>query len=59
MSEPVNLNRFRKTRAKAEAKAQAAENRVRFGLSKGQKQLEAAQRERAASIVDQAKRDKE
>jgi hypothetical protein len=59
MSEPVNLNRFRKSRAKADAKAQAAENRVKFGLSKAQKTANAARRDQAASVVDQAKIEKD
>lgn len=59
MSEPVNLNRFRKARAKAGAKAQAAENRVKFGQTKARKTLEAALRDKAASAVDQARREKD
>ena len=57
MSEPVNLNRFRKARSKADAKTQASENRVKFGLTKTQKKLEAALRDKAASNLDSAKRD--
>lgn len=34
MVEPINLNRARKARAKADAKVKAAENRVTFGLAK-------------------------
>ena len=36
MAEPINLNRARKARAKAADKAQASENRVRFGRTKAQ-----------------------
>ncbi|MDQ0462297.1 hypothetical protein QO010_000045 [Caulobacter ginsengisoli] len=57
MSEPVNLNRFRKAKAKSAAKTQASENRVKFGLTKAQKKLEAALRDKAASNLDSAKRD--
>ena len=35
----VNLNKARKTRARADSKVQAAENRVRFGRSKQDKTL--------------------
>ena len=35
---PINLNRARKARARAAAKAQADENAVRFGLTKGERQ---------------------
>jgi hypothetical protein len=34
MAEILNLNKARKSKAKAGAKADAAENRVRFGRSK-------------------------
>lgn len=37
MAEIVNLNRFRKAKAKADALAAAAENRVRFGRSKAER----------------------
>ncbi len=57
MSDPVNLNRFRKAKAKAGAKTQAAENRVKFGQTKAQKQLETALRDKAASKLDSAKRE--
>ncbi len=53
----VNLNRAKKARTKADAKAKAAENRVAFGRTKGEKaatKLEAAKAERA---LDGAKRE--
>lgn len=59
MSQPVNLNRFRKAKAKADARTQAVENRARFGQTKAQKKLEAALRDKAASAVDQAKLDRD
>jgi hypothetical protein len=34
MGDVVNLNKFRKTRDRRTAETRAAENRVRFGLSK-------------------------
>lgn len=57
MSEPVNLNRFRKARARAERKAQAAENAVKFGRTKAEKELEKARAEKASSTVEQHKLD--
>jgi hypothetical protein len=36
VSKVVNLNKFRKQKARAEADKQAAENRVRFGRSKAE-----------------------
>ena len=57
MSDPVNLNRFRKAKAKAEAKVQAAENRVKFGRAKAEKSLADARRDKAARDLDGKKRD--
>ena len=41
MSKPVNLNRFRKEKARAVKKARADENAVKFGRTKAQKDAEA------------------
>lgn len=40
MNDPVNLNRFRKARKKLADQKQAAENRVRFGRTKAERQME-------------------
>ena len=37
MVEPVNFNRFKKQKVRAEKKARADENSVKFGLTKSQK----------------------
>ena len=42
MSDPVNLNRFRKARAKVESVKQAEENRTRFGRTRAQRDLDKA-----------------
>lgn len=47
MSKVVNLNQFRKRKAREAAAAQAAENRVKFGRTKAQKQLDAQARREA------------
>lgn len=57
MTAPVNLNRFRKARAKADDKARAAENRVAFGRTKAEKDLADARREKAARALDAKKRE--
>ena len=57
MTEPINLNRARKARAAAGAKAKAAENRVRFGRSKAETSLAKLQAERARRALDQARRE--
>jgi len=54
---PINLNKARKAKARADAVAQAAENRARFGRTKAQKQAEAADAERAAQALDGRKRE--
>lgn len=56
---PVNLNKVRKTRARAEEKAKADENAVRFGRTKAQQLLEAAQAEKARDRLNQSKFDDE
>ncbi|THD81148.1 MAG: DUF4169 family protein [Phenylobacterium sp.] len=57
MAEPINLNRARKARAAADAKRQAADNRVRFGRSKAEKQASKLDAEKAARALDQTKRE--
>ena len=52
MAEPVNLNRFRKQKARAEKKARADENAVRFGRSKARKELEKARADKARRDLD-------
>jgi len=39
---PVNLNHARKAKTRAEAKAKADENAIRFGRTKAEKVLDAA-----------------
>lgn len=45
MAEIVNLNKARKQKAREAKKAKAAENRVRFGRTKSEKETQAAQRD--------------
>lgn len=52
MTEPVNLNKARKVRARAAGKQQAAQNRVRFGLTKVQKVTSAHDAARAQRELD-------
>ena len=39
MGKPVNLNRYRKEKARAEKKARADQNAVAFGRSKSEKEV--------------------
>ncbi len=57
MTQPVNLNRVRKQRARAERKARADENAIRFGRSKNEKRRDDASAEKAARDLDGHKRD--
>lgn len=57
MSEPVNLNRFRKAKAKTDAKAKAVENRVAFGRTKAEKSLADARRDKASRDLEARKRE--
>ena len=57
MADPINLNKARKTRAREDAKRQAAENRVRFGRGKAETAATKLEAERARRALDQAKRD--
>ena len=56
MTEPINLNKTRKARAKADKKAEAAQNRVRFGCTKAQRELEKAEAEKARRELDAKRR---
>ena len=52
MDDVVNLNRARKAKARSDAKAKAAENRVVFGRTAAQKAAPKAEAERAAQRLD-------
>lgn len=57
MGELVNLNRARKARDRAADRAQAIENRARFGQSKTDKARLEAERLLAAKRLDEAERE--
>jgi Domain of unknown function (DUF4169) len=52
MAPTVNLNRFRKAKKRAEAARRAAENRVLFGQTKGERQKAQAERRRREQALD-------
>ncbi|WP_306114493.1 MULTISPECIES: DUF4169 family protein [unclassified Roseovarius] len=58
MADPVNLNRFRKARARADRQARADQNAVKFGRTKAEKDIAKARADKAISRLDQHKRDK-
>jgi len=53
----INLNKARKAKAKSEAKTLAAENRVKFGRTKGQKAAAEAEADKLAREVEGHKRE--
>jgi len=57
MSKPVNLNRFRKQKARAEDKARADENAVTYGRRKSAKTLDKARADKASRDLDAHRRD--
>ncbi len=57
MAEVVNLNKARKARARADDKARAAENRVRFGRPKAETAASKLEAERARRDLDGKKRE--
>ena len=57
MAEVINLGKARKARVRAAGKAQAAENRVRFGQAKGAKAASKLEAERIRRELEGKKRD--
>ena len=52
MAEIVNLRRARKAKARSEAEAQAAQNRIEFGRTKAERKLTAAEKTLQATRLD-------
>ena len=52
MGKPVNLNRFRKEKARAERKARADRNAVAFGRTKAEKEVVKLQQEKQKRDLD-------
>ncbi|MEO0399367.1 MAG: DUF4169 family protein [Pseudomonadota bacterium] len=57
MGEVVNLNKFRKQKARAEKEAAAAENRVRHGQTKAEKRATEDDKARREQHLDGAERE--
>ena len=57
MVEPVNLNKFRKAKARAEKEQRAQENRIKHGRTKAEKARDKLQAKQQKDTVDQSKRD--
>ncbi|MFN0264269.1 DUF4169 family protein [Tepidamorphus sp. 3E244] len=57
MAEIVNLNRFRKQKARAEKDAKAEQNRVKFGRTRDEKEQARAEDDIAARRLSAHRRD--
>ncbi|MEO0548374.1 MAG: DUF4169 family protein [Pseudomonadota bacterium] len=56
MTKPINLNKVRKAKAKAEKTQKAAENRIKFGRTKAEKEQDHLTRARHKKSLDDTKR---
>ena len=56
MSQPVNLNKFRKTKGRADNSTRAEANAVKFGRTKAEKQAQVSQDKAETHRLDQHKR---
>lgn len=56
---PVNLNRFRKEKARAEDRARADANAVKHGRSKAERVLQATRNDKARRMLDAHKTQEE
>jgi hypothetical protein len=59
MAEIINLRLARKAKARDTAEKTAQANRAKFGVTKGERQIRAAEGARLTRIVDSAKLDKD
>lgn len=57
MVKPVNLNKFKKAKAKAEGKLRADQNAAFHGLTKSEKDRAKAETTRQTRVIDLSKRD--
>ena len=57
MVEPINLNKARKAKARAEKAQRAQENRIKYGRTKAQKAQDKLESARTKKSVDLSKRD--
>ena len=55
--EPINLNKFRKAKARTEKEQRAQENRIKHGRTKAEKARDKLQAKQRDDAVDQAKRE--
>lgn len=56
---PINLNKVRKARAKADKRATADRNAVLHGMTRSERERARAEAERQARLLDAGRRDRE
>ena len=59
MTEPINLNKARKAKARANKQQRATENRIKYGRTKAQKVADKLSQEQTVRRLDLSKRDKD
>ena len=57
MGKPVNLNRYRKEKARAEKKARADQNAVAFGRTKAEKEIAKFEQDKMKRDLDKRELD--
>ncbi|NOD63250.1 MULTISPECIES: DUF4169 family protein [unclassified Ruegeria] len=57
MGKPVNLNRYRKEKARAEKKARADQNAVAFGRTKAEKEIAKFEQDKLKRDLDKRELD--
>ena len=57
MVEPINLNKFRKAKARADKEQRAQENRIKHGRTKAEKARDKLQVKQHEDTVDHSKRE--
>jgi len=57
MAEPINLNKARKAKQRADKETVAAANRIKHGRTKAEKLTDKLAAERAAKTLDDSKRE--
>ncbi len=59
MAEIINLRQARKAQKRHQAEVTASANRAKFGQTKAERSAQSAENERAARLLDGAKREKD
>ena len=55
MAEPINFNKARKAKARAQKEQQAVENRAKFGRTKAEKKADEAERQKLRKKIESSK----